>query len=150
MLRSIPAAGALLGALGLAAPLAADRELHGKAATVAAELETIARHLQMHPQMAIDLTAVSGEYCLNTWRAGGVQMVHFAVDPSATTEDVVEFVEAASLTGQGVDVSGLPPMPAKLGAMTPGQWYHLAAGAPEPHHGASFPVPLLVRASDLR
>jgi hypothetical protein len=150
MLRTISVGGALLATAGLAAPLAADRELQGQAAIVAAELETIAQHLHLHPEMAIDLTDVSGEYCLNTWRAGGAQMVHFAVDPTATTEDVVEFVEADSLTSHGVDVRGLPPMPAELGAMTPGQWYYLAAGEPEPHHGDSFPFPLLVRASDLR
>jgi hypothetical protein len=87
---------------------------------------------------------------LNTWHAGGAQMVHFAVDPAATTEDVVEFVEAESFTSHGVDVTTLPRMPASLGAMQPGQWYYLPAGAPEPHHGSSFSFPLLLRASDLQ
>ena len=46
---------------------------------------------------------------------------HFAIDPSSTQEDVVEFVKADSFTGLGIDVTGLPRMPAKLGAMEPGK-----------------------------
>ena len=141
----------LLVAIGFtSAPLAAEQDVHDQAAVVAAELGTIARHLQMHPEMALDFTEVSGEHCLNTWKAGGAQMVHFAIDPSATQEDVVEFVKADSLASLGVDVASLPRMPAQLGAMEPGKWYYLPAGALEPHHGTTFPFPLLLRASDLQ
>lgn len=144
-------AGIGLLAVGLTAPpAAAEEDVHAQAAVVAAELGTIARHLQMHPEMALDFTEVSGEHCLNTWKAGGAQMVHFAIDPSATQEDVVEFVKADSLASLGVDVASLPRMPAQLGAMEPGKWYYLPAGALEPHHGTTFPFPLLLRASDLQ
>ena len=71
----------------------------------------------MHPEMALDFTEVSGEHCLNTWKAGGAQMVRFAVDPSTTSEDVVEFVKADSLASLGIDHAALPRMPAELGAM---------------------------------
>lgn len=151
MTRLITAAIGLLASSALtAAPSAADEDVHAQAAVVAAQLGTIAKHLQQHPQMALDFTEVSGEHCLNTWKAGGAQMVHFAVDPSATQEDVIEFVKAESLTSLGIDVASLPRMPAELGAMAPGKWYYLPAGAPEPHHGTTFAFPLLLRASDLQ
>ncbi len=120
-----------------------------QASIVAGELGTIAGYLQRHPQMALDFTDVSGEYCLNTWKAGGAQMSHYAIDPSKTQEDVIEFVKASSFSDAGVDVTGLPRMPGKLGAMEPGKWYLLPAGEFEPHHGGPFGVPLLIRASNL-
>ena len=97
----------------------------------------------------MDFTQVSGEYCLNTWKAGGAQMSHYAVDPSKTQEDVIDFVKASSFSDAGVDLTGLPRMPGKLGAMEPGKWYLLPAGEIEPHHGGKFGVPLLIRASNL-
>jgi len=151
MRRTVLAMIGLLAAVDLTAtPMAAEKDVHDQAAVVAAELGTIAKHLQLHPQMALDFTEVSGEHCLNTWKAGGTQMVHFAVDPSATREDVVEFVKADSFTSLGIDVTSLPRMPAKLGAMEPGKWYYLPGDEPEPHHGGTFPFPLLLRASDLQ
>lgn len=151
MLRSILHGAAGLAAVSLSLPVAAQQtaDVHERAAVVAGELGTIAEHLRSKPQMALDFTDVSGEYCLNTWLAGGEQMLHFAVDPSGTQEDVIEFVEADSLASQGLNVEELPRMPDKLGAMKPGQWYYLPAGAPEPHHGTEFPFPLLLRASNL-
>jgi hypothetical protein len=149
-MRAFISAGIGLLALSLtAAPLAADEDVHAQAAVVAAQLGTIAKHLQLRPEMALDFSEVSGEHCLNTWKAGGEQMVHFAIDPSTTREDVVEFVKADSFTRLGIDVTSLPRMPAKLGAMEPGQWYYLAAGELEPHHGTPFSFPLLLRASNL-
>ena len=53
--------------------------------------------------MALDFTHVSGEYCLNTWKAGGAHTAHYAVDPSRTQEDITEFVKASSLTDELVD-----------------------------------------------
>jgi hypothetical protein len=151
MSRFILAGVCLLAAIGLSsAPLTAEQDADSQAGIVAAELGTIARHLQLHPEMALDFTDISGELCLNTWKAGGAQMVHFAVDPTATPEDVVEFVKADSLTSVGIDVASLPRMPAKLGAMEPGKWYYLPTGEPEPHHGTTFAFPLLLRASDLQ
>ena len=146
------ATGFLIGALASNVTLAADEKeemAHEQASKVAGELGTIAGYLQSHPEMALDFTQVSGEYCLNTWKAGGAHMSHFAVDPSKTQEDVIEFVKASSLTDAGVDVMGLPRMPGKLGAMDPGKWYYLPADEFEPHHGGKFGVPLLIRASNL-
>jgi hypothetical protein len=151
MSRLIFAGVCLLAAIGLtSAPLKAEQDADSQAGVVAAELGTIARHLQLHPEMALDFTDVSGELCLNTWKAGGAQMVHFAVDPTATSEDVVEFVKADSLTSGGVEIASLARMPTKLGAMEPGKWYYLPAGEPEPHHGTTFSFPLLIRASNLQ
>ena len=146
------ATGFLIGALASNVTLAADEKeemAHEQASKVAGELGTIAGYLQSHPEMALDFTQVSGEYCLNTWKAGGAHMSHFAVDPSKTQEDVIEFVKASSLTDAGIDVMGLPRMPGKLGAMETGKWYYLPADEFEPHHGGNFGVPLLIRASNL-
>ena len=147
------ATGFLIGALASNVTLAAEQKeemAHEQASKVAGELGTIAGYLQSHPEMALDFTQVSGEYCLNTWKAGGAHMSHFAVDPSKSQEDVIEFVKAKSLTGAGIDVTGLPRMPGKLGAMRAGKWYYLAAGEFEPHHGKKFGVPLLIRASNIK
>ncbi len=125
------------------------QDANQQASKVAGELGTIASYLQNHPEMALDFTQVSGEYCLNTWKAGGAHMSHYAVDPSKTQEDVIDFVKASSMTDAGVDVTNLPRMPSKLGAMEPGKWYYLPAAEFEPHHGAIMGVPLLIRASNL-
>jgi hypothetical protein len=76
-------------------------------------------------------------------------MSHYAVDPSKTQEDVIDFVIASSLTDAGVDVTGLPRMPGELGTMEAGKWYYLPAGEFEPHHGKNLGMPLLIRASNL-
>jgi len=125
-------------------------EVHKQAAVVAAQLGTMAKHLQARPVMALDFSHVSGEYCLNTWKAGGSHMSHYAIDASNTKEDVIDFVKADSLTEVGVDVSSLPRFPGKLGAMEPNTWYYLPANEFEPHHGTKFPIALLIRASDLQ
>jgi hypothetical protein len=135
---------------GLALPQSAmAQDANQQASKVAGELGTIASYLQSHPEMALDFTNVSGEYCLNTWKAGGAHMSHYAVDPSKTQEDIIEFVKASSMTDAGIDVTGLPRMPGKLGAMEAGKWYYLPADEFEPHHGAKMGVPLLIRASNL-
>ena len=146
------ATGILVGVLASNVAFGAEQKadmVHEQASKVAGELGTIAGYLQRHPEMALDFTQVSGEYCLNTWKAGGEHMSHFAVDPSKSQEDVIEFVKAGSLTDAGVDVTGLPRMPGKLGAMETGKWYYLPAGEIEPHHGGKFKAPLLIRASNL-
>ena len=53
---------------------------------------TVDAYLQSHPEMVIDLTKTSGEYCINTWKVGGGHMTHYATDPSKTQEDLVDFV----------------------------------------------------------
>jgi len=129
---------------------AAAEDPHKQAAIASAELATIAKYLQSQPAMALDFSKVSGEYCLNTWKAGGGHMTHFAIDPSGTQEDVIDFMKADSLVGAGLNVSNLPRLPDKLGAMEPNQWYYQPAGGFDPHHGGPASVSLLVRASNLQ
>lgn len=120
----------------------------GKAAKAYAAIGT---YIDTHPEMIIDLADVSGEYCVNTWKVGGAHMTHYAIDPSKTTEDMIDFVKAQSFIDAGIDVTKLPRLPAKLGVMENGQWYYLPKDSAEPHHGAAaFPVALMVRATDIQ
>lgn len=145
---TIIAASLLVGlTLPNLAPASAQED--NQASIVAGELGTIAAYLQTHPEMALDFTQVSGEYCFNTWAANGDHMTHFAVDPSATGEDVIDFVNADELIEAAVELAGLPRLPSELGAMKPGQWYFLPAGEFDPHHGISFSIALLIRASNI-
>ncbi len=116
---------------------------------VQAEIDTISQYLDGHPEMAIDLREVSGEFCFNTWMVGGGHMTHYAVDPSSTLEDMIDFVRVDSLAGS-LDVDKLPRFPGKLGAMEPNKWYYLPAWHHEPHHGTRFPFPLLLRATNIQ
>lgn len=129
--------------VSIAYPAAADRS-----EVVQAEIDTIGQYLESHPEMVIDLRKVSGEFCFNTWAVGGHHMTHYAVDPSATREDMIDFVPVGPMQG-AVDVTKLPRFPGKLGSMEPNQWYYLPAGELEPHHGKKFPFPLLLRATDI-
>lgn len=122
------------------------QELTGK---VKGEIDTIAGYLKSHPEMVIDFSDKSGEYCLNTWKVGGSHMTHYAIDPSLTVEDVIDFVKVSSLKGS-VDVDSLPRAPTGLGAMKPNQWYYLPAGQYDPHHGKAARIDLLVRATDVK
>ncbi len=120
----------------------------GKAAKAYAAIGT---YIDTHPEMIIDFADVSGEYCVNTWKVGGAHMTHYAIDPSKTTEDMIDFVKAQSFIDAGIDVTKLPRLPAKLGVMENGQWYYLPKDGAEPHHGsAAFPVALMVRATDIQ
>lgn len=56
-----------------------------------AEILAVARILRAKPEMAIDQTAASGEYCFNS---GLGTMVHFATQPERTPEDVVYELDA--------------------------------------------------------
>ena len=121
-----------------------------QAAIVAAELGAIANQLSIKPEMALDLSEVSGAYCFNAGLSTGGHMTHYAIDPMKNKEDVIDFVNAASLVQVGVTVQKLPKFPGKLGSMTPNQWYYLPAGEFEPHHGMKFPFPLMIRASNVK
>ena len=121
-----------------------------QAGIVAAELSTIANQLSLRPDMAIDLSGVSGAYCFNTGLQDGGHMTHYAIDPENTKEDVIDFVNAASLVQSGMRVQTLPPFPGELGSMKPNQWYYLPAGEFEPHHGRKFPFPLMIRATNVK
>lgn len=148
MHRSKVTISVLVAGIALA-PIAAAQDPNDQASRVAGKLGVIASYLQSHPEMVLDFTNVSGEYCLNTWKAGGDHMTHYAVDPSKTQEDLIEFVKADSFTESGIDVTSLPRMPDKVGAMKPGIWYYKPAGAFEPHHGKEMGMALLIRASNI-
>ncbi len=117
--------------------------------TVEAKKEAISSYLDSHPEMVVDLRDVSGEFCFNTWKVGGGQMTHYAVDPSTTQEDMIEFVRVDSLQGS-LDVDKLPRFPGKLGSMEPNTWYYLPAWHHEPHHGTRFPFALILRATNIQ
>lgn len=118
---------------------------------VAKAQAAIANYIETHPEMIIDLAKKSGEYCVNTWKVKGGHMTHYAIDPSKTTEDVIDFVKAQSFIDAGIDVTKLPRMPDKLGVMKNGQWYYLPKGAPEPHHGSkAFSRAMIIRATDIQ
>jgi predicted Zn-dependent protease len=121
-----------------------------QAAVVGGELATIANQLRLRPETALDFTKVSGEYCFDVNLGAGGHMHHHAVDPTRTQEDVIDFVNAEPLIRAGVNLDAMPRFPGKLGTMTPNQWYLLPAGELEPHHGITFPFPLLIKAVNLK
>ncbi len=138
-----------LGVAATDAEKAAMAKAVKQAAVVGAELSAIAKHLQTRPKTAIDFSNVSGEYCFNVGLGKGANMTHYAIDPAGTSEDVIDFVNAKPLLAAGINVDSLPKFPGKLGTMTPNQWYFLPANEFEPHHGKKFPIPMLIRASNL-
>jgi hypothetical protein len=93
---------------------------------------------------------VSGEYCFDVNLGDGGHMTHYAIDPTKTQEDVIDFVNAEPLIKAGVKVDSLPRFPGQLGSMAPNQWYFLPAGEQEPHHGMKFPFALLLKAVNVK
>ncbi len=73
--------------------------------TSKAEILTIARILRAKPEIAIDQTGASGEYCFNS---GLGTMVHFATQPELTSEDIVYEFDASGLIAAGLDPHLLP------------------------------------------
>ena len=138
------------GVAQIAATQAATPEdVHKKAALVAAEIGTIANQLSLRPNTAIDFSKVSGEYCF--FLGWDRHHTHYAIDPTKTREDTVDFVKAEPLVQAGLNLESLPRFPGGLGKMAPGQWYYLPAGELEPHHGGKqLDFPLLLRATDLQ
>ncbi len=120
-----------------------------QASVVALELATISNHLALNPQAALDLSQVSGEYCFNAKLAEGGMMLHWAVDPMKTKEDVVSFYNAGPLVKAGLKEDAITQFCGKLGCMEPNVWYFLSAGELEPHHGVRFPFPLIIKAMDM-
>jgi hypothetical protein len=117
--------------------------LHG---TAKAEVLAIARVLRAKPDMAIDQTKASGEYC---FRSSQGTMVHYASQPEATAEDVVYEFDAAQLLAAGLDPQRLPKLPA-LGKMEPGKWYFLPSGIIDPHHQHVFATPTIAVAVNVK
>lgn len=78
-------------------------------------------------------------------------MTHYATDPTKTQEDVIDFVNAEQLVKDSViDVEKMLKFPGGLGTMKPNHWYYLAAGEHDPHHGKSWPYPMIIRASNIK
>src|SRR5215475_7755689 len=67
--------------------------------TAKAEILVIAKILRAKPEVAVDKTAASGEYCFNS---GLGTMVHFATQSERTSEDVVYEFDAAGLIAAGL------------------------------------------------
>jgi hypothetical protein len=109
------------------------------------EILAIARILRANPEVAIDRTAASGEYCFNS---GLGTMVHFATQPERTSEDVVYEFDASGLIAAGLDPSRLEQLP-KRSRMTPGVWYFLPKGQQDPHHGHAMSAPTIAIATNL-
>ena len=125
-----------------------------QAAVVSAEITAFANQLSLRPETAIDFSKVSGEYCFYSGsdkKSGwDKHHTHYAIDPTKTQEDVIDYVDARPLLEAGVNVENLPRLPAELGKMIPGQWYIRTANQNDPHHGKGYDYPELMRASDLQ
>ena len=114
--------------------------------TSKAEILTIARILRAKPEIAIDQTGASGEYCFNS---GLGTMVHFATQPERTSEDVVYEFDASGLIAAGLDPSRLQQLPER-GRMTPGMWYFLPKGQQDPHHTHAMSAPTIAIAVNVK
>jgi hypothetical protein len=110
------------------------------------EILAIARILRAKPEVAIDQTAASGEYCFNS---GLGTMVHFATQPERTPEDVVYEFNASGLIAAGLEPSRLQQLPGR-GQMTPGVWYFLPKGQQDPHHAHAMPAPTIAIAVNIK
>src|SRR5215831_258389 len=114
--------------------------------TAKGEILAIAKILRAKPEIAIDQTAASGEYCFNS---GLGTMVHFATQPERTPEDVVYEFDASGLIAAGLDPARLQQLPER-GRMTPGVWYFLPKGQQDPHHAHAMPNPTLAIAVNIK
>jgi hypothetical protein len=110
------------------------------------EILAIARILRAKPEIALDRTAASGEYCFNS---GLGTMVHFATQPERTPEDVVYEFDASGLIAGGLDPARMQQLP-KPGQMTPGVWYFLPQGQVDPHHAHAMSGPTVAIAINVK
>ena len=110
------------------------------------EILAIARILRANPEMALDRTAASGEYC---FKSSPGTMVHFAAQPERTSEDIVYELDASGLIAAGLDPARMKQLP-ELGRMTPGVWYFLPKGQVDPHHAHAMPAPTIAIAVNVK
>jgi hypothetical protein len=110
------------------------------------EILAIARILRANPEMAIDRTAASGEYC---FKSSPGTMVHFAAQPERTSEGVLYEFDASGLIAAGLDPARMQQLP-ELGRMTPGVWYFLPKGQLDPHHAHAMPGPTIAIAVSVK
>ena len=115
-------------------------------ATSKGEILAIARILRANPEMAIDRTAASAEYC---FKSGPGTMVHFAAQLERTSEDIVYELDATGLIAAGLDPARMKQLP-ELGRMTPGVWYFLPKGQLDPHHAHAMPAPTIAIAVNVK
>lgn len=148
MIRLMSIAGVAL-VLGSTAMRPAHAAQADQAAVVGAYISTVATHLYLRPETAIDLPGESGVYCFDTGLERGGRMACYAEDPEATRKDVLDFINVDPLIDAGLNVEDLPRLPAASDTMRSGQWYFVPAGDLEPHHNKRFPFPVLVRAANL-
>ena len=145
--------GLTFAALSMAGARAAE-DPHKQAAVVSAEIVAFANQLSHRPKTALDFSKVSGEYCFYSGSDKDTGFdkhhTHYAIDPTKTQEDVIDFIDARTLLEAGLKMESLPKLPADLGKMIPGQWYVRPANAHDPHHGKGYDYPELIRASDLQ
>jgi hypothetical protein len=114
--------------------------------TAKGEILAIARILRANPEMAIDRTAASGEYC---FKSDLGTMVHFATKPERTSEGVVYEFDASGLIAAGLDPARMKQLP-ELGQMTPGLWYFLPKGQLDPHHAHAMSGPTIAIAVNVK
>ena len=114
--------------------------------TSKSEILAIARILRANPEMAIDRTAASGEYC---FKSSNGTMVHYAAKPERTSEDIVYELDASGLIAAGLDPARMKQLP-ELGRMTPGVWYFLPKGQVDPHHAHAMPAPTIAIAVNVK
>ena len=107
--------------------------------TAKGEILAIARILRSNPEMVVDQTAASREYC---FKSGLGTMVHFAAEPESTPEGVVYEFDASGLIAAGLDPARLKQLP-ELGRMIPGVWYFLPRGVRDPHHAHAMASPTI-------
>jgi len=148
-------AGNAFGASSAEKELAAIKKEFGpvlrlRGTTAAREINAIANLLvPKSGMMAIDITHVSGEFCMlePTTRR---YMVHFSHDPEHTTEDILYFLNPDGFKAAGLKVKNLPTLPTELGKMKPFTWYYYAGKTIEPHHGKRLGKEFLVMAIDVK
>ena len=96
------------------------------------EALAVARLLAIRPSIAIDFSAKTGEYCLNT---GDRVMAHFAARPETSSEDVIYLIDAAPLVAKGLRLDEFPVLDPNQAKRLPNTWYRYEGHGMEPHHG---------------
>lgn len=105
------------------------------------QILAMAAVLATKPGMAFDFSHQSGEMC---FAPGHGDMIHYAIDPGKTSEDVIYMLNAQPFIDHGLRVAELPIMPSKTGTLKPFQWYYYDGKTIEPHHNRQFLRPLLI------
>jgi len=138
----------LLSAALLAAPAVLAEEPTQE--RIAADLTRNVSQLLIHnPDIAIDLSEVSGYHCFDTGLGAGGFMVHFAIDPAEKDEQVVSFHRAEYLEQAGLNLDSRPQAPETVEEMELRQWYVIPAGQYDPHHGMKWDFPMIIKADNV-